>query len=69
MSGTSEFIDDEKYIADVNGNVTTNVGVVDEITHRAFPTTVKIEAEQLSIGLYSYHFYQECYFLQFGFCR
>ena len=51
MPCTGKFVDDEEDVTDVNRNVATDVGVVDEVAHGAFPATVEVEAEQLAIGV------------------
>ena len=51
MPSTSELVDDEKHIADVDANVAADVGVVNEVTHCAFPAAVEVEAEELAFGI------------------
>ena len=48
---SSEFVDDEKHIANVDADVAADVGVVDKVAHRAFPAAVEVEAEELAFGI------------------
>ena len=51
MPCTCELVDNEEHIADVDADIATDVGVVDEVAHRAFPAAVKVEAEELAFGI------------------
>ena len=51
MPGTGKLVDDEEHITDVDADVAADVGVVDEVTHRALPATVEVEAEELAFGI------------------
>ena len=51
MPCSSELVDDEEHITNVDADITANVGVVDEVAHRAFPATVEVEAEELAFGV------------------
>lgn len=51
MPCTGKLVDDEEHITDIDADVTADVGVVDEVAHRAFPATVEVEAEKLAFGV------------------
>ena len=51
MPCTGKLVDDEEHVADVDADIAADVGVVDEVAHRAFPATVEVEAKELTFGI------------------
>ena len=51
VPSTGKLVDNEEHIADVDADIATDVGVVDEVAHRAFPAAVEVEAKELSVGV------------------
>ena len=51
MPCTGKLVDDEEHVADVDRDVAADVGVVNEVAHRAFPATVEVETEKLAFSV------------------
>ena len=51
MPCTGKLVDDEKHVTDINADVAADVRIVDEVTHRALPAAVEVEAEELAFGV------------------
>ena len=51
VPSTSKLVDDEEYITDIDADVAANVGIVDEVAHRAFPAAVEVKAEKLPLSV------------------
>ena len=52
MVGTGKLVDCEQDVADVERNVAAIVRVEDNVTHRSFPDTVKVETDQIAVFIY-----------------
>ena len=46
MPGSSNPVDNEKDIADIQGNVAAEIGIKLDVAHGAFPHTVEVDANR-----------------------
>ena len=47
----TNLFDNEKEVADVEGDVTAKIWVESQIAHRTFPYTVEVNANQFTVGI------------------
>ena len=52
MAGSCELVDYEHHIADVQGDVSADLGVEDYVAHGALPHSVEVDADEVSVSIY-----------------
>ena len=48
MPCTSKFVDDKKYITYIHHDIPADGTIIEEIAHRPFPNTVKVDSDQVA---------------------
>ena len=51
VSGPGVLVDNKQHIAYIDHNIAANGEIIIQVTHCAFPDTVKIQTDQVSIGI------------------